>query len=119
MFLMQGKSPPEEYALGSIVKLKEPRMTGLNPWHRWEDYGKCCCGFEFDSYSNALLVHLREKAFKWGIIIKHKNRTWRGRPRVNLLLYNDEGRLFMGRNNVPEYVDFAAGEFQVVRTAAE
>ncbi len=122
-FLMQGKSPqeapyPEEYALGNIVKLNEPYTTDRNPWHRIESYGRCRCGFEFKRYKEHQ-EHAGENGFKWGIVVEHIDRNWRGEPKVSLHLYDDEGRLFMGPNNIPMYVDFVGSEFQVWKRATD
>lgn len=40
-------------------------------------------------------------------------------PIVSLHVYDDEGRLFMGRNSIPQYVDFSASEFQIWKMAVE
>ena len=56
---------------------------------------------------------------RWGIIVEHIGRNWRGTPKVSLYLYDDEGRLFMGPNNIPQYVDFCADEFEVWKVAVD
>jgi hypothetical protein len=123
-FVMQGKSPeeapfPPELALGNIVRLNKPYATDRNLWHRIESYGRCRCGFEFQSDRKEYLLHLEDKGFKWGIIAEHVSRNAWGVPVVSLHLYDDEGRLLMGPNSIPEYVDFCAHEFQVWKVAME
>jgi hypothetical protein len=66
-----------------------------------------------------LQPHLKDNGFKWGIIVEHVGRNWFGAPKVSLHLYDDEGRLFMGPNNIPQYVDFCADEFKVWKAATE
>ena len=38
---------------------------------------------------------------------------------MGLHLYDDEWRFFLGPNNIPLYVDFAASEFHIRKVAAQ
>jgi len=121
--VLQGKTPEEhpyplELALGNIVKLNEPYSIDRNPRHRPAEPGQCTCGFGFEGY-DGFREHLKQSGYRFGIIVEHIGYNWRGEPRVSLHLYDDEGFLLMGPNNIPGYVDFAAAEFQVHKIASE
>ncbi|MBI4321882.1 MAG: hypothetical protein HY675_25590 [Chloroflexi bacterium] len=126
VFMMQGKSPeeapyPPALAIGNIVKLDKPYSTDRNPWHKPANFKTCKCGYEYKAPSvyKDQRRHQEENGFKYGIIVEHVSRNSGGTPIVSLHLYDDEGRLFMGPNLIPEYVDFTCDEFTLYKVATE
>lgn len=51
-----------------------------------------------------------QRSFRWGVIAQHIGHNAWGVPKVSLHLYDGRGRVMMGRNTIPEYVDFVASE---------
>lgn len=93
-------------APGSIVTLKEVYWASWQNWHEILADGRCVCGFRFES-ERAFIGHLNGKPFRWGIVVEHIDPKWPDeQPGVSLYLYDDEGRLLVDRNNVPQVRDF-------------
>lgn len=84
--------PEPELSLGNVVKLKQPYRVG---------HGQ----------------QVRE--FVFGVIAEHVGHNAWGHPVVSLYLYDADGRLFLGPNSIPEFVDFPAAEFVLWKVAAE
>lgn len=51
------------------------------------------------------------QAGRWGVIATHTVRNAFGVPMVQLVLYDDEHRLMMEANHVPEYHEYPASDF--------
>ena len=101
--IIQGKSPEEApygeaWALGNIVRLKEPYRP--------------CLGADLHG-------NVPRTEYQYGVIVEHIGGDFRGDPRVSLHLYSADGRIFMEPNHIPEYVDFCVSELDLWKRVEE
>jgi hypothetical protein len=79
--------------LGDIVRLKAPYKTRVG--------GK-------------------EQLYRYGIVVEILQVTPRGKVRnVSLHLYTGDGRLYLGPNRIPEFVDHHAAEYELYHRAKD
>jgi hypothetical protein len=79
--------------LGDVVRLKEPYKKG---------YGK------------------KVVLYRYGIVVEILQVTPRGKVRnVSLHLYTEDARIYLGPNQIPEFVDHYAGEYELYHRAKE
>jgi hypothetical protein len=82
-----------DVALGDIVRFKEPYRTRAG---------------------NAT------QEYRYGIVVEILQVTPAGKVRnISAHLYTGDGRIYLGPNHVPEYVDFFAAEYELYKRATD
>ena len=79
--------------LGDVVRLKEPYKTRVNR---------------------------TEQVYRYGIVVEVLQKTHRGKVRnVSCHLYTAGGRIYLGPNDIPQFVDFYAAEYELYHRAQD
>lgn len=117
---------PKELALGNIVKLKKPYKPQLFTEHERKQRQQIMSllrAKQSDPHPLAkeqMAMWDGWAGFSYGIIVEHIGRNAMGEFNVSLQLYDPElGVIFMGPNNIPEYVDCSSSEFTLWKIATE
>ncbi len=82
-----------DVALGDVVRLKEPYRKRVNK---------------------------TDELYHYGIVVEILQVTARGKVRnVSLHLYTAEGKIYLGPNDIPQFVDHYAGEYELYHRARD
>lgn len=60
-----------------------------------------------------------KEGYQFGIIAEQIGTNAFGRFMVSLFLYDEKGHLYMGPNQIPNFVDFCESEFTLYKVATE